>query len=318
MKNLIKKIINFIAQNRNHKINHEILFQIGSSHFINVRKKYSEVKHLNELDFKVFSQSGEDGIIDYLLYSLDIKIPKFVEIGIGDYQEANTRFLFERTNAKGLVIDCLNQLHEKVSKNLTLWKGDLKIIEKFVNAENINHVLKENQFNNQIDLLSLDVDGIDYWILNSLPSNLSKIVVVEYNATFGGDLEITVPNISTFNRTNYHYSNLCFGASLKAIIKLMKNKDYVFLGTNLSKINAFFVSKNELSKINLNLPSENDLSEHVNSNIRESRTADGKLSYLSGNDKIKEIENCEVIDLSKKNLTSIKIKELLSKDQNSK
>jgi len=310
MKNLIKKIINFFSENRNNKKNIEALFQNGSAHFISIRKNYPEVKNLNELDFKVFSQSGEDGIIDYLLYSLDIKVPKFVEIGIGDYQESNTRFLFERTNAKGLVIDCLKDLKNKISKNLTLWKGDLTIIEKFVNAENINNVLKENGFNEKVDLLSLDVDGIDYWILDSLQPNISKIIVVEYNSTFGSDLEVTVPNIKNFNRTNYHYSNLCFGASLKAIIKLMKNKNYVFLGTSLSKINAFFISKDELHKVKINLPSDNELSEYANSNIRESRAVDGKLSYLSGKNKIKEIEDCEVINLKDKNLKLVIIKNL--------
>ena len=310
MKNLIKKIISFLIENKNNKKNNEVLFQNGSAHFISIRKHYSEVKNLNELDFKVFSQSGEDGIIDYLLYSLNIKIPKFVEIGIGDYQESNTRFLFEKTNAKGLVIDCLKDLKNKISKNVTLWKGDLIIVEKFVNAENINNVLKENGFNKKLDLLSLDVDGIDYWILDSLQPNISKIIVVEYNSTFGSDLEVTVPNIKNFNRTNYHYSNLCFGASLKAIIKLMKTKNYVFLGTNISKINAFFVSKEELHKIKLNLPNDKDLSEFVNSNIRESRSIDGKLSYLSGGDKIKAIDDCEVINLKEKNFRLVKIKDI--------
>ena len=310
MKNLIKKIISFLIQNRNNKRNDEVLLQNGSAHFINSRKNYPEVKNLNELDFKVFSQSGEDGIIDYLLYSLNIKIPKFVEIGIGDYQESNTRFLFEKTNAKGLVIDCLKDLKNKISKNVTLWKGDLIIVEKFVNAENINNVLKENGFNKKLDLLSLDVDGIDYWILDVLQPNISKIIIVEYNSTFGSDLEVTVPNIKNFNRTNYHYSNLCFGASLKAIIKLMKTKNYIFLGTNISKINAFFISKEELHKIKLNLPNDNDLSEFVNSNIRESRSIDGKLSYLSGNDKIKAINNCEVINLKEKNFRLMKIKDI--------
>ncbi len=309
MKNLIKKLINYFG-NKNYKKSAEALFQNGSSHFITIRKNYPEIKDLNELDFKVFSQSGEDGIIDYLLHSLDIKVPKFVEIGVGDYKESNTRFLFERTNAKGLVIDCLENLKNKISKNLILWKGDLTIIEKLINAENIYSVIEKNGFNNQLDLLSLDVDGIDYWILNSLPSNISKIIVVEYNSTFGSDLEITVPNIPNFNRTNYHYSNLCFGASLKAIIKLMKQKNYVFLGTSLSKINAFFISKDELQKVKLNLPNENDLSEHVKSNIRESRSIDGKLSYLSGSDKIKAIEECEVINLREKNSKPIKIKDI--------
>jgi len=64
------------------------------------------------------------------------------------------------------------------------------------------------------------------------------------------DKEITIPNIDNFNRTKYHYSNLCFGASLKALIKLMKKKNYVFLGTDLHSINAFFVQKKYLFTIN--------------------------------------------------------------------
>ena len=66
--------------------------------------------------------------------------------------------------------------------------------------------------------------------MKELPDNLSKIVVTEYNATFGANLEVTVPNINNFNRTKYHYSNLCYGMSLRAIINLMKRKNYTFLG----------------------------------------------------------------------------------------
>ena len=63
------------------------IFAIGSSHFSLIRHYYSEIKNLSDADYKVFSQTGEDGIIDYLLYSLNIKVPKFVEIGVGDYRE---------------------------------------------------------------------------------------------------------------------------------------------------------------------------------------------------------------------------------------
>ena len=316
MINFLKKILNFLSISRNHRIKNEILLGIGSSHFLNIRERYGKIKNLNELDFKVFSQSGEDGIIDYLLYSLNIKVPKFVEIGVGDYQEANTRFLFERTNAKGLIIDCIKQLNQKVSKNLTLWKGDLTVIEKTITESNINSILEKNRFNSNLDLFSLDIDGIDYWIIKSLPSNISKVFIAEYNSTFGADLEITVPNIPNFSRTNYHHSNLCFGMSLKALIKLMKSKNFVFVGTSLSRINAFFISKDEIEKINLELPDENNLEEYVDSNIRESRDVNGKLSFLSGSKKIEEIKECEVVDLTDKNQKLTKIKNLLNKNLN--
>ena len=63
----------------------------------------SKIRNINDLDYKIFSQNGEDGIIDYLLHALKIDKPKFVEIGVGDYSECNTRFLFERTSPKGLI-----------------------------------------------------------------------------------------------------------------------------------------------------------------------------------------------------------------------
>ena len=59
-------------------------------------QKYNKVKYLSEVDYKIFSQNGEDGILDYLLYQLKIEKPKYIEIGVGDYTESNTRFIFER------------------------------------------------------------------------------------------------------------------------------------------------------------------------------------------------------------------------------
>ena len=112
-------------------------------------------------------RSGEDGIIDYLLYSLNIKVPKFVEIGVGDYRESNTRYIFQKNCSKGLIIDKNKNLEKKVSKIVKLWKGDLTIIETAVTSKNILHILNSNEFDNNLDVFSLDVDGIDYWILES-------------------------------------------------------------------------------------------------------------------------------------------------------
>ena len=66
--------------------------------------------------------------------NLNIEKPKFIEIGVGDYSEANTRFLYERCSPKGLIIDCLNDLENKISKNIKLWTGDLKIVENYINS----------------------------------------------------------------------------------------------------------------------------------------------------------------------------------------
>ena len=283
---------------------------LGRSHFLNYRPKYKSLKNISDLDYKIFSQNGEDGIIDYLLYSLDITSPKFIEIGVGNYQESNTRYLFETTSPKGLIIDCVKNLKTEVLKNTKLWRGDLKIIENFIDSENIIKILKENSFYEKIDLFSIDIDGTDYWVLKQIPNNFSKIIIVEYNSNFGHEFEVTVPNIKKFDRTKYHYSNLCFGTSLKAVINLLEKKNYTFIGTNTSKLNAFFVSNTELNKINLNIPDKNNLQKFTNSNLRESRNTSGELNYLSGNKKLNEIKDCQIIDVSNEEEKLLTIKEL--------
>ena len=303
-KNSMKKIFNFLLSNYFKKKT----FMMGQSHILNMRKNYDTITSIADIDYKVFSQHGEDGIIDFLLKKLNIEKPKFIEIGVGDYTECNTRFLFESRSAKGLIIDCLKDLKSEVTKNLKLWKGDLKIDEIYINSENVTKILKKHNFENDIDFFSLDIDGIDYWIIKSLPSNFSKVAVIEYNPVFGYLHEITVPNINEFNRKSYHYSNLCYGVSLRALIKIMESKNFYFLGTNLRRNNAFFVSKDYKKEVFFPKIQISNISQNTDCNVRESRGLDGKLTFLSGNDRIKEIKECEVIDL-KQNL-KIKIKDL--------
>ena len=234
-----------------------------------------------------------------------------MEIGVGDFTECNTRFIFDRCSAKGTIIDCINNFEEKVKKNVELWKGDLKIINKKINSENISDLIENSDCFFNLDIFSLDIDGIDYWVLNELPVKFSKIAVIEYNANFGPTLEISVPNIKNFNRTEYHYSNLCFGASLRAIINLMKSKGFKFIGVNKSCINAFFINEDFIQDLSLETVNERNLENFTNSNYRESRSFEGKLTFLSGKNKINEIRNCDVINLANSGSEKIKIKDLL-------
>ncbi len=284
---------------------------IGLSHFLNMRNKYFDIETFDEIQYKIFSQNGEDGIIDFLLERLKIKRPSFIEIGVGDYTESNTRFIFETRSLRGLIIDCIPNFKSQVNKNIKTWKGELNIEEIFISTDNILETLKKNDFSST-DILSIDIDGIDYWILDKFPENFSKIVILEYNPTFGDKLEVTIPNIKNFNRTHYHHSNLCFGMSLRAAIKLMDKKNYYFIGTNELKNNAFFISKDfPKSEFFPNLIIE-DLSNSTNASFRESRDINGNLNYLSGKKKLQEISECEVIKLDNGVRKKIKIKDLLN------
>ena len=309
MKKFIKKLLFglFFKKYQNNK-----LYMIGNSHVLNMRDKYHKIKKLFEVDYKIFSQNGEDGILDYILYQLGIQKPKFLEIGVGDYSECNTRFIFEKCSSKGIIIDSLDNLEERVKKNVLLWKGELNIINKSINSENILKILNENDTLNQLDLFSLDIDGIDYWIIEKLPKDFSKIAILEYNHIFGNNLKVTVPNIENFDRSVYHYSNLCFGMSIKAAIEIMEKKNFYFVGTNLFKNNAFFVSKNyPKNKFFQNLIIE-DPTYSANATFRESRDIKGNLNYLSGKKKIQEISDCEVVELVDSDYKKVKIKDLFN------
>ena len=183
-----------------------------------------------------------------------------------------------------------------------------------VNSKNIIDILKRFSALENLDLFSLDIDGIDYWILEKMPVNFSKIAVIEFNSIYGPNLKITTPNIENFDRSKYHFSNLCFETSLKAIVDLMKEKNFSFVGTNLTRCNAF-VQNDYINLINIKLPNQNDLFNHTNSNIRESRDKNDNLNYLSGNERVKNIFECEIFDIEDQKLKQIQnlFKEVKSK-----
>jgi len=293
----IKKIIKFlISLLKSQRELDNIKIQIARNFFLNLRLNLKNIKDIEQVFYKVFSQNDEDGIIQYLLYSLKIKNPKFVEIGTENYSESNTRYIYETSYCDGLIIDGHKNLKGEISKYLPLYKGNLKIYNNFIEPESIIEILKKNNFDKDLDIFSIDIDGIDYWVIKELPNKISKIFIAEYNPYFGPDLEITVPYIKNFNRTNYHYSNLCWGSSLKAIINILKTKGFTFIGSNGLKNNAFFVLNESSNLISLNQPNQN-LFEYTNAKYREGRDINNNLTYHNPLDVINIIEDCEIIDL---------------------
>jgi hypothetical protein len=315
MKSICFKVVNFfVLFLKKMKLDisalDRVIFCIGKVQISLNRNKYDEVEDLIETEVKIFSQNGEDGIIDYLIHKLNIGNKNFVEIGVGNYRESNTRFLYNTYHPKGLIIDYIDDMKNKVKKHVNFWKGDLRICNQKIDSENILDLLNKN-CDYEIDLFSIDIDSIDYWIIKKLKNNISKIFVAEYNPVFGAELEVTVPNISGFERSKYHYSYLCYGMSLKALINLMDQKGFYFIGTNLQKINAFFISKEFKKEVFFNNIKIKSLDNYTNSNIRDSRDMNNNLNYLSGHKKFNEIEDCEVINLKDNKRELVKLKDLI-------
>ena len=157
---------------------------------------------------------------------------------------------------------------------------------------------------NSVDIFSLDLDGNDYWILESANLSQFKIVVVEYNALFGSSYEVTVPRNDRFERHKQHASGLYYGASLKAFVELLEHKGFIFIGTNRSCVNAFFIKKNLRSKFEtLKI---HDLDKYVDSTIRESRDSFGKLSFLAGIDRNIAIESLPLWNIASQGMINVR------------
>jgi hypothetical protein len=119
------------------------------------------------------------------------------------------------------------------------------------------------------------------------------IVVVEYNSTFGSKQAVSIPYDAGFERSRAHYSQLYWGASLRAFCSLGTRKGYAFVGCNSAGNNAYFVRRDRLGPLIELDPQEG----YVESRFRESRDSDGQLTYLAGKDRLREIATLPVVDV---------------------
>lgn len=238
----------------------------------------------NENEFKVFSEYGEDGLIQYLLRYIHIENPIFVEFGVQNYLESNTRFLLINNNWSGLLIDGSSDNIAYIKSDPIYWRHNLNAICAFVTKENINDLLKENGVVGDIGILSIDIDGNDYWIWNAIDAINPAVVIIEYNARFGKDMSVTVPYDSDFIRSQKHHSMIYFGASIRALCALATKKGYAFVGCSSAGVNAFFVRRDLMVKEIKELTVEEG---YVKNKFRESRNQDGELIYLSQEDEYK-------------------------------
>jgi hypothetical protein len=273
-------------------INDKLMNAIGAQLSMNVRNMTS-IKSLHDAEFSIYSQNGEDGIIEFLVHNLDIEEEIFIEFGVESYIEANTRFLLLNRNWRGLVID--GDLHniQKVKQWNMFWKYDLLAVQNFITAEKINTIFVKNGFEGNIGLLSIDIDGNDYYVWDAIHVVNPAIVVCEYNAVFGDIFPVSIPYAKDFVRHNAHYSGLYFGCSLPALLHLAEKKGYTFVGTERIGANAFFVRNDVYPKIASKI--FNITSDPIKS--RQSRDRNGKLSYLRGKERLRMIRDLPIVNV---------------------
>ena len=250
------------------------------------------LKALEDAEFRIYSQWGEDGIIEWLIQRVPMP-NSFIEFGVENYSEANTRFLLEHRNWKGLVIDGSDTNIAAIRDNAISWRHELIAEAAFITTENINQLFLDAGFSGDIGILSVDLDGNDYWIWNAISSVRPSLVICEYNAVLGDLCPVTIPYSAHFRRSEAHYSYLYYGASIAALNRLATEKGYVLLGSNRAGSNAFFIRDDLVPTVGNSIVDKYPRS----SRIRESRNEEGCLSKVSGITRTEIIGHLPVFDL---------------------
>lgn len=216
----------------------------GNEYIDQLRREHPDEKMLLHYGYSVYSQTDEDGIIEEIFRRVGVSNKKFIEIGAGNGLENNTINLL-LDGWSGLWGECdvanvnnINKLYGPLMES-----GRLRLSRVMVNKDNINKIIADGGQGASIDLLSLDIDGNDYEVLEAVDSVSPRVIVVEYNAMLGKykDWHMKYDENHVWNGSSY------FGASLKAWENLLArwNGGYKLVGCNITGINAFFV-KNDL------------------------------------------------------------------------
>ena len=202
-----------------------------------------------DAEFTVFSQFGEDGMIEFLVQNCDISPPTFVEIGVETYAEANTRFLAEHRLWRGLIVDANPRLASDLARTHLDWRSQVRAVSAFVTRHNVRSLVEPFVAGEGLGLLSVDIDGVDYWVLEALVDLCPAMIIVEYNSLFGDEAPVSIPYDARFVRDRADFHNVYYGAGLAAFDHLLGSREYALVGCAAAGNNAFFVRRDRLRDV---------------------------------------------------------------------
>lgn len=193
---------------------------------------------LARFEHQVFSQGGEDGVLREIFRRIGEGGRFFVEFGVEDGIQNNTHFLLHQ-GWRGCWLEGSPTAVEAIRRNfaVSLSSGQLRLKHSFITAENIADSFRQLDVPRELDLLSIDIDGNDFWIWKALAEWRPRVVVLEYNANYPADCDWVMP----YDPEHCWGENTYFGASLKAYARLGLELGYRLVGCALNGTNAFFV-----------------------------------------------------------------------------
>jgi len=211
-------------------------------HYQNLRASDLPLPSFAEAGFRVYSQNDEDGLLLYIFSLVGFTDRRCVDIAFGSPFEANTTNLLCNWGFTGLLVEgdpsAAEAARKFFIKHPDTYNFPPAVLSTWVNAENVNELLRQYGVTMEIDLLSLDMDGVDYWVLKAMDAVAPRVIVLEYQDILGPERSVTVPYRADFT----HDAGFVYcGASLPAYVKLLRPRGYRLVGCNRYGFNAFFV-----------------------------------------------------------------------------
>lgn len=206
--------------------------------------RLSDPRRVETHGYKCYSQHDEDGILAEIISRLERPIPhRFVEFGVGDGMENNSLLLLKQ-GWEGLWIEGSPVSCVSIRSNFSTYisNGRLKLLNSFINRDNINDLIS-SVYSGEIGVLSVDIDGNDYYVWQNISAVNPLVTIIEYNGKFPPPLRWTIDYDPDHSWKLDDYQ----GASLSALFDLGQEKGYQMVGCNLNGTNAFFVRKDCLT-----------------------------------------------------------------------
>jgi hypothetical protein len=196
----------------------------------------SDPPDLTQYELRVFSQNGEDGVLAEILRRIGVAGGGFVEFGIQDGSEGTTVFLAQVLGWAGVYLEADAAAYAALERRYAA-NPRVRTLHAAVEPGNVEALFAQAGVPEEPDVLSIDVDGNDYWIWRALERYAARVVVIEYN----GDLPTQSVQVMPYTPGFRWDHSSGYGASLAALEELAGEKGYSLVHTESAGVNAFFV-----------------------------------------------------------------------------
>jgi hypothetical protein len=193
---------------------------------------------LFDFKYNIFSQNGEDGIIAQIFEKIGEGNKTCLEVGAANGLEcSNTANLWINRGWKAILIECSERLFDKLKENVTKYKGTCTIIHRYIDLKDnsLDSILRSIKLDRELDLLSVDIDGNDYYIVAGMQIH-PRVLICEFNPTLPESIDIY-----------QDYGNDMLGSSVAALVRIVEPKGYKLVA--LTHCNCIFADTQEAQKL---------------------------------------------------------------------